>query len=342
MIRLLRVELTRLRWRRAVLLLVLAAIIIPTLVLAARVYGTRPFSDADRAAAEVQADQERGFMQAQVDQCLQNPRRFRVDPDRAERQCARQLVYPVDADNYLYREQLRVARERQGGGLAVVAIVAVLMLLAGTTYVGHDWASGSMSNQLLFESRRLRVWGAKAVAVALLALVVGAVALGIFWGGLLLVAQTRGLDPSSQAVTDILQQAGRGLVLVVAGAVGGYALTTMVRSTVFTIGVLFGVAVAGGLLFGALLPQGALRFEPATNALAVVNGQLTFYVEPPPDCFGVLEVGGDNGPRDDTAIGERCASEARVTQQGGAIYYGVLLSVLGAASAVSFRRRDVP
>lgn len=335
MIRLVRVELTRLRWRRAVLLLVAAAIVIPTIILAARVYETRPVSDADRAEAQQLADQELGFQREQIEQCLRAPRQFGIAPDNAERQCQRRLSYPVDPDNYLYREQLRVGAEREGAGLAVVAVVAVLMLLAGTTYVGHDWASGSMSNQLLFEPRRLRVWGAKAVAVGLVALGVGLVALAVFWGGLLGVAQARDLDPPGQVVTDVLQHAGRGLAMIVAAALGGYALTTMVRSTVFTIGVLFGVSVAGGLLFGALLPATALRYEPATNALAVIKGQTTWYVEPPADCAVVVYDA-------TTTDSDRCATQARLTQRGGAVYYGVLLLGLGAASAASYRRRDVP
>ncbi|WP_148615117.1 hypothetical protein [Nocardioides rubriscoriae] len=335
MIRLLRVELTRLRWRRAVLLLVAAAIVIPTIILAARAYETRPVSDADRADAQEQADVELGFQREQIERCLQAPRQFGIAPDNAERQCERRLSYPVDPEQYLYREQLRLDSELSGAGLAVVAVVAVLMLLAGTTYVGHDWGSGSMSNQLLFESRRLRVWGAKALAVGLLALGVGLVALAVFWGGLLAFAQARDLDPSGQVVTDVAQQAGRGLAMIVAAAVGGYALTTMVRSTVFTIGVLFGVSVAGGLLFGALLPDGALRFEPATNALAVVKGEVTWYVEPPADCAVVVY-------DMTTTDSDRCATQARLTQRGGAVYYGVLLLALGSASAASYRRRDVP
>jgi ABC-2 type transport system permease protein len=331
-IRLVRVELTRLRWRRAVLLLVGAAVLVPLVILGVRLYDTRPVSDADRAEAQVQADQDLAYQRDQIAQCKNDPRQFGVrraaDPDQA---CERRISYPVDADDYLYRPSLSVSGERGTSGLAVVAIIGVLMLLVGTTYVGHDWGSGSMSNQLLFETRRLRVWAAKAVAVALLALAVGAVGLGLFWGGVIGVASARDLDVSGQTVTDVVQQAGRGLALIVGGAFGGYALTTLFRSTVFTIGILFGVSVAGGVLFGALLPGTALRYEPTTNALAVVNGQTTWYVDPPPECFS------DYG-----AEGVDCMDQARLTQKGGAVYYVVLLGVLGVASAASYRRRDVP
>ncbi len=332
MIRLVQVELTRLRWRRAVLLLVGAAIVIPLVVLAVRAYETRPVSDADRARAEVFAEEQRGFLEEEIQRCLRRPAAYGIDPDRAPTQCERRLSYPINADDFLYREQLRVGAERSNAGLAVVAVVAVLMLLAGTTYVGHDWNSGSMSNQLLFETRRLRVWTAKAIAVGLLALIVGTIALAVFWGGLLALAAGRGLDPSGQVVTDVAQQCARSLLVIVGAGLGGYALTTLLRSTVATVGILFGVAVAGGVLFGALLPGTALRYEPTTNALALVKGQTTWYVEPPADCA-----------YDPTGFDpERCVTEARLTQVGAAVYYAVLLGAIGAGSAASYRRRDVP
>ncbi len=332
MIRLVLVELTRLRWRQAVLLLVAAAVLIPALILGARVYDTRPISDGDRAEAQAQVDRDIDLQGQEIANCRRNPRDYGLKPKDAEARCERRLDggYTPRVEDYLYRDVLVVARERETSGAGVVAVLAVLMLLAGTTYVGHDWASGSMSNQLLFEPRRLRVWAAKTVAVALLAALVAVLVLTLFWGAMIGVAASRDLAPTGQSVEDVVQHALRGTLMVVAGAVGGYALTTLTRSTVFTLGLLFVVAVAGGLIFG-LLGDGALRYEPATNAAAVVNGRAEYYVEVPPSCYS-------GQPPDDVD----CEQTREVTVTQGVVYYGVGLTLLGAASAMSYRRRDVP
>ena len=219
MTRLVLVELTRLRWRRAVLLIVVVSFAVPLLVLAARTYDTRPPSAAQVAEAQGYVDQDNERLDRQLARCKENIDDT-GDTAAAERRCDRRFDrYRPRLENYLYQPQLRLKAERRTSGVAVVAFVAVLMLLAGTTFVGHDWSSGSMSNQLLFESRRLRVWFAKAIAVGLLALVVGAISLVLLWGGLWTVAQQRGLDPSGQVMTDVTQHAVRGLAMIVAAAV---------------------------------------------------------------------------------------------------------------------------
>lgn len=330
MIRLMLVELTRLRWRRAVVALVGLAVVIPMVLLAIRAYDTRPASDDERAEAQQYVDQEQADIDRRVARCVE--RAPDTDPEDAARaRCEGRFDYGPTVDSYLYRETLSVAGERENSGLAVVAVVAVLMLVAGTTFVGHDWNTGSMSNQLLFESRRLRVWLAKAVAVGLLAALLAVVVQTLFWGGMSLVASSRDLTPTSQDAVDLLQHGVRGTAMVVTAALGGFTLTMLSRSTVFTVGVLFVVGVAGGLIF-ALLGSSALRWEPATNAVAVVNGRAEYYVEPPEACY--------SNPQ--SLSRQDCVRFRVVEVQQGVAYYGIGIVLLGAASAVSYRRRDVP
>ncbi len=81
--------------------------------------------------------------------------RSRLRPDRAE------------LDWFLPRPPLDLAEENRGPGALWWSCWPRWRVLVGATFGGADWASGSMSNQLLFVPRRLRVWTAKAVAVVL-------------------------------------------------------------------------------------------------------------------------------------------------------------------------------
>jgi hypothetical protein len=333
--RLVRVELDRLRWRRAVVVLVVLGALLMLLVLGARLWETRPVSDGDRAAAQGLVEEQQRFIEQDIARCERNPRRYGAALPGGSDRC-RQVVgsYQPSVDDFLYREQLDAADERENGGLVVVAALAILLFVVGTTYAGHDWNTGSMSNQLLFEPRRLRLFAAKAVALALLAVALAVLVLAVFWAVVLAVAASSGVDPDGQTVVDVLQHAGRGTVMVVVAALGGYGLTMLTRSTVFTVATLAVVAVAGGLLFG-LVADGDLRYEPATNALALVNGRAEFYRQVPPECYEL--------PRRPAGLTlDDCRETVEVRQGAAALYYGVGLSLLGAASAASYRRRDVP
>ncbi|HET6699141.1 MAG TPA: hypothetical protein VFG88_08650, partial [Nocardioidaceae bacterium] len=226
---------------------------------------------------------------------------------------------------FLYRETLALGQERQESGVAVLMVVAGLMLIAGTTFAGADWASGSMSNQLLFQPRRAKVWVAKGGAVFLSALVCSAVIIAGFWVVLYLAAQLRGIDTGAAVQEQIRWITARGTLLASLGAVGGYALTMLLRHTVGTLAVLFAYAAGGSALIAALPFAGAGRWSVANNVLAWVQDGYAYY---------------------DASIcsprGDVCGREVRMTLEQGATYLGVLLLGVLLVSLVMFRRRDVP
>lgn len=317
--RLVGVELTRLSWRRAVLILLLLAVVIPALVAASRVWSTRPVTDAEvRSAVQTNSHEFAA--------CVKHPNRFGLSRSAGEDECTDQIV-----GWYVGREPLRLGAERSGSGLGVVAVLVTVLLVAATTFVGHDWNSGSMSNQLLFEPRRGRVWAAKAGAVTLTALVVAAVVSTAYWLTLWTVMQLRDLQIAEGGLRDSLAFGLRGAGFATAAALGGYALTMLFRSTVATIGILFGVAVAGGIVIATL--GISERWQPQVNVAAIVHNGTTYYVDVPPSCYS---------PEQNTFQGGECDSVRKLTLAGGAGYYGVALVVTGAASVLSFRRRDVP
>ena len=189
-----------------------------------------------------------------------------------------------------------------------------------------------MSNQLLFEPRRGRVWATKAVAVTLTCLLLATAVLSAYWWGVTTLASVRDVAVADGVVGDGYEQALRTGVLAGATALGGYALTMLFRSTVATVGVLFGLAVASGALLG-IVGQTTQRWTPPLNVMAVMQGQVTYYDESAiaPECrFGTA------GPADD------CDPERTLTAGDGGLYLGSALLLACGASVVSFRRRDVP
>ncbi|HEY3015094.1 MAG TPA: ABC transporter permease subunit [Nocardioides sp.] len=325
--RLFTVELTRLRWRRAVIVLLACCFLVPALIWAGLAWNTRPFSDAEVRDAQAQVDAQINSpeMKHELHRCETHPREFGLTPSTKEL-CTERIGVP-QLEWYLYREQLDVPAQRQETGLAVITILAALAMLVGTTFAGHDWNSGSMSNQLLFEPRRLRVWAAKAAVVFLMGLVTGAAVLAAYWGGLSALANARDLTVPAHEWELIRESAGRGALLVALAGVGGYALTMFFRSTVATLGVLFAVTVGGTLVMVTVLGEYADRWLLTTNVMAVVFDGVEYY-SPAAPCA------------EDPSM--TCSQTLTLTLADGAAYLGGLLAVAVVLSLWSFRRRDVP
>ncbi|CAN5522853.1 hypothetical protein BH11ACT8_BH11ACT8_32310 [soil metagenome] len=324
MIRLLKVELTRLRCRRAALVLLLSAIAVP-IVMALVVTANQPApSDAQQARAEQQAQEE-------IARCVKRPKQYGLNPKRDDVP-ARCAEYN-QTEFFYYDDSLNLDYELDNSGPGMASVLGVLMFLLGTTFVGHDWATGSMSNQLLFEPRRLRIWGAKAAAVALAALVVTAVGAMAFWLLLYQHYASGSVDPRAGLLGDCLQQGGRAAVIAAAAGVGGYAVTMLLRSTVFALGALFIVAVAGGILIGLFVDDRGW-VDPTLNAKAVITDGADYYIEVPDSCYSDFNDSQEPTPG--------CRTEGHRSLEQGVTYLAILMGAVGAASAGSFRRRDVP
>ncbi|MDQ1465822.1 MAG: hypothetical protein QOH10_237 [Actinomycetota bacterium] len=156
----------------------------------------------------------------------------------------------------------------KGTGFAMVFIAIVI----GATFVGAEFGAGSLSTQLIYEPRRVRVVAVKAIAVGI-GLAVLAVALLLYigllqWVGSSLRGVVSGLDGTWFA-------ARAGDVARVASAVAlagmaAYAITVVARRTV--------AAVAGLLIFGwasAFIGQfhnwrWVAKYNPATAFIAMV------------------------------------------------------------------------
>ncbi len=335
------VELTRLRWRRSVVILLIAAVLLPLAVAATIAWQTRPVSEADLEAARelVRTESAQPYNQRALARCESRPERFGspagldTTDDAAVSAFCEQSVLPR-VEWFVDRTPLRLGRVLDGGaGIGVVAILAVLLLLAGSTYVGHDWNTGSMSNQLLFESRRSRVWASKAIALALVSAVLASAVLAAFWFSLSVLEGVR--DESSRTGTGaaIFSESWHGVLLVVAAALGGYAVTMLLRSTVATLGLLFVAAVVLPFLVAVSGISGSERALPQNNALAWMTGSAVFQQYQDPACSAF-----SGAPEDPLAA--QCL--ITIDRGDAAAYFGGLLVLAGAVSVFSFRRRDLP
>lgn len=323
--RLVLVELDRFRSRRAVALVLLATVLLGALLAATAIWDTRPATDREltRAQAQLEAAQADPVLERDVAECQEQPSDF-FGPDATDADCERLLTPRLE--DFLPRNQLDLGLVADHRAIALVALVTALLIVAGATFAGADWASGSISNQLLFQPRRAAVWLAKAVAVLAGAAVTAAVVLAGFWVALAVTADARGIPVPEAAVTDIWWTSARGVALAAFAAVGAFALTMLLRSTVGTLAVLFAYAVAGEALILALPIAHPGDWSLANNVFAWIEGGTKVFD---------LEVTCRPGL-------ESCESAYVLGMWQGAAYLLVLLLLAAVVSVLSFRRRDVP
>lgn len=320
-----RVELSRFRSRRSIMALVLAAIVLSGVFAAKTAWDTRPISAQDRATAQAQAqiESKQASTQSVLEDCLARPDEY-VGENGTAADCADQIL--PKAEQFLNREPLRIRPVLEGQGVSVTLLVTVLLVLVGATFAGSDWASGSISNQLLFEARRPRIWAAKAVAVGIGSLVSGAVALAVFWAPVWLVGLQRHIPVPSTVEHELVWHLVRALVLMELAPTLAYALTMLFRHTVATLGLLFGASVGAEILLSLLPFSGSGRLSPSHNAFAWLLGS-TQYFDPSLSC--------DASPNG-------CSKLSTLTMWPAGALMGAVLLVVLAVSLWSFRRRDLP
>lgn len=319
--RLVRVELGRYRSRRGIALLVLLTVLLSAVVAFKTAWDTRPLSGQEIATARAQADIEstRTDISADLRSCVRAPEKY-LGPGATAQTCRDALVPATRS--YLPRASLDLSHTLEGDGLALAVLVFALLLIAASTYAGTDWGTGSMSTQLLFEPRRLRLWSAKAIAVTLASGLVALVTLGGFWLATYLVAQSRGIDTSDAVLGDVGWHLLRAVLLAMGAGLGAYALAMLFRSTVATLALLFAYSVGGELL--VTLPfEGAARWSLGNNVFGWLETSMHYL-----------------SPTACSRAGE-CSPLAEMSHLEAGLYLLGLLLVAVVASVVAFRRTDV-
>lgn len=324
--RLLGVELLRLRSRAAIVLLLIAGLASTALFAWAAYSSAQPMTEAQLEEAERQWElaqedwEEHG--PEQVEQCEEAEATeselageqldFGCDEMAPER--GWYLWEPPPFDEF-------VASALQSGQM----IMLLVALMVGVTFVAAEFSSGSIGTWLTFEPRRLPVFGSKVAATALTGL-----GFGLLWSSLFLGANAGGYALAGSAV--MLEATQLHMVLRVgatamAVAVAGAALAFLVRHTAAALGVAIGYLIAVDLIALTMVVPGGQRWTVTNNVTAWTTGRPASYYEE----ICTVEAGGTM-----CDYVERTVSMT----QGGIVTLAVVL-VVTVLALVTFRRRDI-
>jgi len=149
--RLLAVELDRFRSRRAIVLMLLGAVLLSAVLVGTALWDTRPVTDAERAEAQSQVATAEADprLQREQAQCEEQPEDF-FGPGATAEDCA---GLSPRVEDFYPRTSLQLDRVVENRGTVQVVMVTALLVLCGATFAGGDWHTGSIANQLLFRPR---------------------------------------------------------------------------------------------------------------------------------------------------------------------------------------------
>ena len=156
----------------------------------------------------------------------------------------------------------------KGTGFAMVFIAFVI----GASFVGAEFGAGSLSTQLIFEPRRMRVVAVKAIAVGS-GLAVLAVALLLYIGllqfaGSSLRGVVDGLDGTWFAAR--AGDVGRVAAAVALAGMAAYAITVVTRRTVAAVAGLLVIGWVSAIIGSLHNWRWVAKYNPATAFIAMV------------------------------------------------------------------------
>ena len=322
---LLRSEISRLTHRR--LFRVLVAILFGAMVLISTVVFFAHSKDVSTNTVRMDAQIQRAE-QRWVECAGTQP-----SEESIEQQCGPNPT-TIASDPYEYGNDSRYKAYE----LLPVALIGAAIAAAGVAFIvgassgGAEWSSRSMTLQLLFEPRRLRLLCVKWLALLLTTGVVAALAMAVSVGIGAITATMRGTWDSKFALVEQLRDnfgaamlvtGLRGLALVFVAATIGYAIAMLVRNTGASLGVAFVyfVVFENGVRF-ALLKYGSEPFMLSSNSIALLFP-------------GGLEMPGKAVGRFDEF------TTVQVSNLRAMVTLLVYTAVLALPAAWSFTRRDV-
>jgi ABC-2 type transport system permease protein len=206
----------------------------------------------------------------------------------------------------------------------IATFVILLGAVLGASLGGADWTNNTMTTLLTWEPRRNRVLLTRALVAVVVAFAITLFLQGVFAGLFALGASTRGstaFTPPSLG-SDVLQTVLRTSGVAAAFALIAYAVAMLGRSTVASVGVLFGYLI--------LVEMVIAGFRQSIQGWLVVRAGIVVVTQSPILDVSSVESGGGLGQPD------VLMSVARANA-----VLGVYALVLLAVALIVFRRRDV-
>jgi len=328
MIRLTGVELRRLVSRRLTVIGVAAVLLITGILLVATWHNSKPQSAAEQRNAQVNfehAQKDWELNGAQYKKECEESWKAQADPKpKLEDTC--QLTPPT-LDQF-GKPQTKFVEIMPGLLLGSSYLLAFAAFLIGASFVGAEFSSGSISNWLTFEPRRLRVYGSKLLAAATGMLPVALVILAVLLAGTYAIIAAMGITAGTTGKVwgDLTGTAGRAVLMAAAaGALGG-VFALLLRHTAAAVGIAMGYLVLVEGVFGSFLTK-AQPWLVKLNFDAWIKHGTTYYVE---NCKSSADGG------------YFCESiEKTLTFEHGAWYLGIGAVLVVALGAGVFHRRDI-
>lgn len=279
---------------------------------------------ADYAQATVQRDDQISQIAAYAKQCL-------AAPGGSEATCGTVPTadeFPID--QFLANSPFQ-PRQVPDYTLAVGAAVALAGYALGATFIGAEWSSRNLVAWLFYEPRRLRLLGAKLLAVtaAVLALSILAQLLWAVTARILLSA--RGLPVSTLGAdaahfwADLTGMQIRAALLVIPTVWLGFGLANLIRNTAAALGVAF--------VYFVILENVIRAINPALQPYLFTTGLAAWATH------GGVTV--DGAQVYNQKLGYVAPEQIHVSNLQGALTLLIYAAVVLAISVTTFRRRDI-
>ena len=279
---------------------------------------------ADYAQATTQRDAQIKDIAASIDQCL------KVPSNTADTCGTVPTADQFPVDQFLANTPFR-PRQAADYTIAVGVAVALAGFALGATFIGAEWSSRNVVAWLFYEPRRLRLLGAKLLAVTAAVLALSVFAQLVWALTARLLISTRGLPVASLGAdathfwSDLLAVQVRAALLVLPAVWLGFGLANLIRNTAAALGIAF--------VYFVVLESVIRAINPALQPYLFTTGVRAWITH------GGVTV--DGAPVYNQQQGFVAPEQIHVSNLQGAITLLIYALVVLAVSVGTFRRRDI-